>query len=204
MDPSTAAWLVLLAMVVAVGGFIWLYDRLRRRATPRQKFFFASTSLLLAALLLWWGFMVDQADRRQTLYETILPGTLSAVDAASSPDAGRRITEFDVVHPGEIHALDVVPQYPIGTLRDNRSRGFPIDLSIQLHDSQGNRLVNETQRLEKPSRRRLGWNSHSIPFVPRHAGKHQIRLELRTPNIPEVRVRVGDPLYAQGSRVKGW
>jgi nitrogen fixation-related uncharacterized protein len=203
MSPTFVAWLVLLALAVAIAGFIWLYDRLRRGATPAQKRFFTSTCLLAAALLFWWGLMSDQDDRRQTLHEIILPGNPRAADGRAAKDAGRRVTEFDVVHPGETHSLNVVPEYPVGTMRHQR-RKFPVDISFQLDDAHGNRLVDETQRLKKGSDRRLHWEVNSIPFVPRHAGKHRLTLELRTPGVPEVRVRVADPLYKQGRRVEGY
>lgn len=203
MSLTHLAWLVLLAAAVAVVAFIWLYDRLRRGATSTQKRFFTCVCLLAAALLFCWGFMSDQDDRRQTLHEVILPGNRRTADGHASKDAWRRVTEFDVLHPGQIHSLAVVPEYPHGTMRHHR-RKFPIDLSFQLDDSYGNRLVDKTQRLEKGSYRRLHWEVTSIPFIPRHAGTHRLALELRTPGVPEVRVRVADPHYKQGRRVQGY
>ncbi|HXE73994.1 MAG TPA: hypothetical protein VNO81_15140 [Candidatus Nitrosotenuis sp.] len=185
--------ILLVAILLAAWGG-WCFGR-RSGENPLKMAFLAAGLLVGGALSAWWAWETDASMRRQTLFEVLAPGSSGV--AAGIPGPLREM-EFSVEHPGVEHDLLVAP---VG------SPGGPVSIEVELVDPQGRVLLDQTPTFEVRSRgraRNSEWQAWYGRFTPGVAGPHRLRLTLLREGIPQVHVRVGDPLKTDGHRIPGY
>lgn len=146
----------------------------------------------------WFIYSTDQQLRGQTLFEVMAEGSVGIV--AGSPAPTRHL-EFTVEHPGIEHTLMVSPS----SFRAADPTG-DAELSFQLNNPDGTRILGETRKyaVRSSGRRGADWEASYHPFVPATAGRYSLDLVILTVDVPQVHVRVADPAKTDGTRVPGF
>ncbi|MGQ0573948.1 MAG: hypothetical protein ACT4RN_07045 [Pseudonocardia sp.] len=170
--------------------------------------------VFFAALALWaqprdagWGvpigllaFGVAFGSLAYLLDSGLAETTLFEVDARGP--AGVQEFRVDVEHPGVEHELLVAPR--IDELADVPG---PVDLDIRVAAADGTSLLATPLLLGVDCASReyfCGWESWYGTFTPRAAGAHVLRVEVRTPDVDVVHLRVEDPEKTDGVRAPGY
>jgi len=145
----------------------------------------------------WFTYASDRDLRVQTLFEVMAPGSQGVRVGADAPV---RILEFGVEHPATEHKLMVAPHTPKSPIGD-------VELHFQLIDPAGTVLLSDqnTYRVRGGTRNsRSQWEPRYFSFTPTQGGKHRLKLTILTTEVPQIHVRVGDPLKTDGKRIPGY
>ena len=178
-------------LLFAAGGW-WvarrMKDRRQRRTTHLKVGFLVVMGVSLAAFAFW----IDSQQRRTTLYEVILDGT-SAKDAILQ-------VEFNVEHANVEHDLLIGPMFRPPTLE---RADYEVRLAVTLAQADGTVILSDEYTFQ-PRTQDTSWQAEYLHFTPQTTGQHILTLNLLTPNIPAVHVRVADPLKTDGKRAPGY
>ncbi|MBI3927388.1 MAG: hypothetical protein HY319_17755 [Armatimonadetes bacterium] len=179
---------------LGMGVLVWRNDP----ESPRSRIS-AAAFVLGGALAGWYIYSTDAAMRRQTLFETMVEGSQGVTVGAEAPV--RRMT-FEVEHPGTEHTLLVAPYMPA----PNSPTGGA-EVEVRLLDPSSGMLVQDRRVYEVRSGgrgSRGNWEAAYFPFTPTRPGPHTLELTLLTVDVPNVHVRVEDPLNTDGERIPGF
>ena len=178
-------------LLFAAGGW-WVARRMkyrRQRQTTHLKIGFL---VVMGVSLAVFAFWTDSHQRRTTLLEVILDGT-------SAKDAMLQV-EFNVEHANVEHDLLIGPMFrPPSTSRANNE----VRLAATLAQQDGKVLLSDEYTFT-PRAHDTSWHAEYLHFTPDTTGRHTLTLDLLTPTIPSVHVRVADPLKTDGKRAPGY
>jgi|GEM_PF-2997347 hypothetical protein len=195
-----ASWIlaaVILGTFLLFAGGAWLVaiktpQKRQRRSIQWKIVFLSGCGIALSAFAFW----TDRGLRQSTLHEVILDGASN--DAFSDGDTVR-VIEFAVEHPGVEHKLSIGPMHRTPTMR--RSSG---ELQMDAELSHGDSILLSERLTFSPQFRDTRWRAEYRPFTPTAPGRHTLTLQLLTPDIPAIHVRIADPLKTDGKRISGY
>lgn len=185
--------MAILALAVVVFGFsmAWLCSRHSR--SPFQSFLFVLGGLLAGSAI----YLSDRNLRGQTLAEAMLEGSQGVSVGAPAP---LRTLTFEVEHAQVQHELMLSPYSP-------GSPSGPVELSLEVKDREGSVLLSDRRIYAVRGGGRNGrshWEAAYLNFTPRLLGEHRLEVHLFTVEIPQVHVRIADPLKKDGQRIPGY
>ena len=176
-------------LLFAAGGW-WVARRMkdrRQRNTTHLKIGFL---IVMGVTLAVFAFWTDNHQRRTTLHEVVLDGSAAKVLQV----------EFNVEHANVEHDLLIGPMFrPPSTSRAN----YEVRLAATLAQQDDTVLLSDEYTFQ-PRTKDTSWHAEYLHFTPTTTGRHILKLDLLTPNIPAVHVRVGDPLKTDGKRAPGY
>lgn len=190
--------IVTLGVFLLAAGGAWLVARRTPRRRQRRTIQWKMWFLVACGVVLgWYAFWADSGLRKTTLHEVILDG--APAGGSVDGEVAHRIT-FSVEHPDVEHDLMIGPMFRPPTLQR-----ADYEIRLEATVSRENRpplLYEELTFL--PRTQDNNWSPAYLHFTPKKTGPHTLTLLLRTPNIPAIHIRVGDPLKTDGERIAGY
>ncbi|MCA9076080.1 MAG: hypothetical protein KDA93_13715 [Planctomycetaceae bacterium] len=178
-------------LLFAAGGW-WVALRMKDRRQRNTTHLKVGFLIVLGVVFATYAFWTDSQQRRTTLHEIILDGT-SAKDAIFQ-------VEFNIEHAGVEHDLLIGPMFRPPTLE---RADYEIRLAATLEQQDGTVLLSDEYTFQ-PRTRGTAWHAEYLHFTPQTTGQHILTLNMLSPNIPAVHVRVADPLKTDGKRAPGY
>ncbi len=190
--------MTLLAIGSALFGLLmaWLVVRHKQGPAGRAQALLFLVGGVLAGVYI---FTTDRAMRAETLFEAMVEGSNGV--AAGEPAPVRELV-FEVEHHDVEHSLLIAPRSEALEAPQGE-----VELQFTLLGPDGE-LILEDQSLYSVrggnQRTRRNWQSKTFPFRPQSIGPHTLNLVILTTDIPEVHIRVADPLKTDGERIPGF
>lgn len=178
-------------LLFAAGGW-WVARRMKSRRQRNTTHLKVGFLIVMGVSLAVYAFWTDSHQRRTTLHEVLLDGS-AAMDAILKVD-------FDVEHANVEHDLLIGPMFRPPTLE---RANYEIRLAATLAQQDGTVLLSDEYTFS-PRINDTSWHAEYLHFTPTTIGSHILTLDLLTPNLPAVHVRVADPLKTDGQRMPGY
>jgi len=183
---------------------VWHFGR--KYDEPGRKIRLLTAMFVLGGLAAaWFAYQVDSEQRRTTLFETVIEGT---TDAQTVDGTAVNRFALQVEHAGVAHDLLVAPKPGSG-----RNAAGPVTLRIRWVAPDDRAVLDETHEFEVreesvgtrlPSVRRRIWDSQTWRIEPATTGAYALEIWHLTQGIPQILVRVADPLKTDGERAPGY
>ena len=162
------------------------------------------TALILTLLATWYVYTTSSEMAGITLHEARVAGSMGVREG--DPIVVHDI-DFIVEHIDVEHTLYLHPRLDFMKQAD-----FTAIVHVKLKDAVGKVLLDSDVRFapreEITSRNgvtaaRWVWGAQSLRFTPTQTGPHILQLELLVTDIPDIFIRIEDPMKTDGERVPG-